>query len=277
MKTCFVISPIGDEGSETRRRSDLVLKFVITPVAEQCGYKATRADQISEPGQITIQVIDRIVADQLVIADLTDRNPNVFYELAIRHATQKPFIQIIKKGEQIPFDVFGMRTTYLDIQDPQSIEDAKEEIIQTIKNLENNPKNIKTPISVAINLQNLMQSDKPVERSLGDIVSLVSEIKSGITMLEREITNPAHLERQIIRFDELVSSINNFYILQRDMFLKMDSLLNLIEERLPNKVVEGKLEQSKKPVTTIQRFHKKTGRAGYRGPKKSEVAQETDK
>jgi len=85
-KSCFVIAPIGQEESETRNRSDLVLKHIIKPAAEECGYKAVRADEISEPGIITTQVIQRLIDDDLVIADLTERNPNVFYELAIRHA-----------------------------------------------------------------------------------------------------------------------------------------------------------------------------------------------
>ncbi len=116
-KTCFVIAPIGEAESETRKRSDQVLKHVIAPAASACGYKAIRADQISEPGMITSQVIQHIVEDPLVIADQTDRNPNVFYELAIRHAIRKPLVQLIKKGEQIPFDVAGTRTIHVDHRD----------------------------------------------------------------------------------------------------------------------------------------------------------------
>ena len=104
-KTCFVIAPIGEPDSETRKRSDQILKHVITPAAKECGYSPIRADKISEPGIITTQVIQHIVEDPLVIADLTGQNPNVFYELAIRHAIRKPLVQIIKDGEQIPFDV----------------------------------------------------------------------------------------------------------------------------------------------------------------------------
>ena len=107
---CFVISPIGESDSDTRKRADQILRHVIKPAVEQCGYIATRADEIDQPGIITSQVIQRVVEDPLVVADLTERNPNVFYELAIRHALRKPLVQIIKKGEQIPFDVAATRT-----------------------------------------------------------------------------------------------------------------------------------------------------------------------
>jgi len=56
-KTCFVIAPIGEPGSETRKRSDKLLKYVIAPTVQACGYAdAIRADQIGEPGIITRQV-----------------------------------------------------------------------------------------------------------------------------------------------------------------------------------------------------------------------------
>ena len=120
-KACFVIAPIGEAESDTRKRSDQILKHVISPAVESCGYNATRADQISEPGMITSQVIQKIVDDPLVVADLTERNPNVFYELAISHVIRKPLVQIIKKGEQIPFDVAGARTIHVDHHDLDSV------------------------------------------------------------------------------------------------------------------------------------------------------------
>lgn len=87
-KVCFVIAPIGEEESETRKRSDQVLKHIITAPVEGLGYEVIRADKISEPGIITSQIIEYIVDADLVVADLTERNPNVFYELALRHATR---------------------------------------------------------------------------------------------------------------------------------------------------------------------------------------------
>jgi hypothetical protein len=64
---CFVIAPIGKDATETRLRSDKVLKHIIGPVAEECGYEAIRADKISEPGMITTQVINHILNDAMVV------------------------------------------------------------------------------------------------------------------------------------------------------------------------------------------------------------------
>ncbi|MDH5201744.1 MAG: hypothetical protein OEW69_00580, partial [Nitrospirota bacterium] len=74
-QTCFVISPIGEEGSDIRRRADQILRQIIVPGVSACGFEAIRADQISEPGLITTQVIQHIIEDPLVLADLTGSNP----------------------------------------------------------------------------------------------------------------------------------------------------------------------------------------------------------
>jgi hypothetical protein len=186
-KLCFVISPIGDPDSETRKRSDQVLKHVVRPAATSCGYKAVRADEIDKPGMITSQVIQHVVNDALVVADLTERNPNVFYELAIRHALRKPLVQLIKKGEAIPFDVAGTRTIYVDHKDLDSVEAAKNEIIDQIKALEKDSSAIETPISVSLDLQLLRQSEKPEERSLADLVAAVVDLRASLTKVELRV------------------------------------------------------------------------------------------
>ena len=189
-KNCFVISPIGEPDSETRKRSDQVLKFIIRPAVESCGYEATRADEMDKPGIITSQVIQRVVNDPLVVADLTEKNPNVFYELAVRHAIRKPLVQIIKKGERIPFDVAGTRTIQVDHQDLESVDAAKKEIVAQIKALENDPTEVETPISVSLDLQFLRQSDRPEERSLADLLAAVSDLRAGIGKIEVRLGSP---------------------------------------------------------------------------------------
>jgi hypothetical protein len=191
--TCFVIAPIGEDESETRKRSDKMLKYVIAPVAEEQGYEPVRADQISEPGLITSQVIQHVADDDLVIADLSERNPNVFYELALRHALKKPLVQLMAKGERIPFDVAGMRTIEIDINDLDSVESAKQSLSEQIKAVVRDPEAIDTPISFAFDLQQLRQSENPEERSLADVVSALSELRAEMNDLGRHISDPERL------------------------------------------------------------------------------------
>ena len=184
-KICFVIAPIGEADSETRKRSDQILKYIISPAVKTRGYKAIRADELEEPGMITSQVIQHIIGDPLVVADLTERNPNVFYELAVRHAIRKPFIQIIRKGDTIPFDVAGARTIFVDHRDLDSVATAKSSIVEQVEFLEeNSSEDIETPISSSLNLQYLQQSKNPEQRSLADILPVLSDIRRGQLSLE---------------------------------------------------------------------------------------------
>ncbi len=156
-KDCFIVCPIGNEQSPERKRSDTLLKHVFTPVLAKYGYVAIRADQIPKAGLITSQIINLIVDSPLVIADLTGGNPNVFYELAIRHATGKPYLQVIEKGERMPFDVSGFRTIQIDTHDINSIEEAKEQMRKQIAHFDAGHK-ADSPISIATNVK-IIQSD----------------------------------------------------------------------------------------------------------------------
>jgi hypothetical protein len=179
-KIAFVISPLGEPRSDIRNRADQILKHVIEPILSECDYKALRADKISEPGIITSQIIDHVVGDPLVIADLTGHNPNVFYELAVRHSTKKPIVQLIKKGEKIPFDVSTTRTIQIDHHDLDSVEEAKRELKKQIRAVEKDPTKVDSPISIAIDLQSLKQSGDPESKTLAELRAMVQQISIAV-------------------------------------------------------------------------------------------------
>ena len=179
-KICFFIAPVGETDSEIRKRSDQVLKHIIEPVAHECGYKPLRADQISEPGYITPQIMEYIFESPLVIADLTGGNPNVFYELAVRHVAKKPFVQIINKGEKIPFDIAQMRTIQIDVHNLDSVEEGKREIIKQIRAIEEGKKEIQSPLSTIIDI-NILQ---PSQHVLADLIKSMEERTRALAYLE---------------------------------------------------------------------------------------------
>ena len=114
--TCFVIAPIDREGSEQRKHSDMVLEALIRRALDR-EWDVVRADQITTPGMISGQVIEHLLHSGLVVADLSFHNPNVFYELALRHAIGKPTVHLIRSGDLIPFDLKDFRTITIDTGD----------------------------------------------------------------------------------------------------------------------------------------------------------------
>lgn len=114
MKKCFVVSPIGDEGTEIRHHADKVLKYLITPVCQQLDYSVVRADQITGSSHIDQDVFTHLKEDDLVIADLTDLNANVLIEVGYRLRDGKPMILICDKthNSKLPFDIVTFRTIF---------------------------------------------------------------------------------------------------------------------------------------------------------------------
>ena len=176
---CFFIAPIGEPGTPAREHSDLVLRHIVQPAASRFGYVALRADQIERPGIITSQVIERVVESPMVVADLTGHNPNVFYELAIRHALRKPYVQIIKNGETIPFDVATARTVFFDL-DLDGAASATNEVARQIESLRQDPSDLETPISVTIDLQSLRRTPGTSDVGVSQLLPLLEDINSAV-------------------------------------------------------------------------------------------------
>jgi hypothetical protein len=180
VKICFFIAPIGEEGSEDRDRSDQVRDYIVRPIAEKFGYQVIRADEISKSGIITSQVIEYLFESPLVVAYLATGNPNVFYELALRHAVRKPFVQVIEEGQKIPFDVSALRTIQLKYGDFRSLAECKSELSKQIESLEKNPNEVDSPVSQAIDVKALRDSNKPIEQGLARVMEMIEALRGQI-------------------------------------------------------------------------------------------------
>jgi len=139
-KTCFIISSIGEKNSETRINADEKFDLVFEPVLKELGFdKVERADKIGSPGSISYDIVNHIINSDLVIADVSDLNPNVFYELAIRNAIQKPVVVIKAEGQKMPFDIYDKRAISLDMTNARQWITTKNELKEQIKNATEDP------------------------------------------------------------------------------------------------------------------------------------------
>lgn len=129
MPVCFIISPIGESGSEVRRNADDLRDLIIKPVLESFGFTVFRGDHRSEAGQIDIDVIRAVQEADLCIVDLSMPNPNVFYEFGRRDETGKPLILLKSKGsDDLPVDVATRRYIEYDLDSRRGIIDASEQL-----------------------------------------------------------------------------------------------------------------------------------------------------
>lgn len=162
-KKCFVVSPIGDDSTPERakqkKHANTVLKSFIKPALKGLIDEVVRADEISEPGDINRQVLERLANDDLVVADLSFHNPNVFYELAIRHMLGKPYVQIIHKDEKIPFDIGSKRTIKFDPGDIDSLEETRGQIRKQAEACLAPGFKVETPLGYAMDVHRLGHGD----------------------------------------------------------------------------------------------------------------------
>lgn len=111
-KRCFIITPIGAPESSIRRKADGVINSVLEPQLRKMGFEVFIPQRMPNPGSINKSVLEHILSDELVIANLTSLNANVMYELATRHATGKPVVCIAELDTKLPFDIASERTLF---------------------------------------------------------------------------------------------------------------------------------------------------------------------
>lgn len=107
-KLCFVLMPFDEQNA--RRKPFKQIYKTIRSTVRRAKLKCKRADEIFGVKPIVQDIWESINRAQLVIADLTGRNPNVFYEAGLSHALPKKFIQITQTMDDVPFDVRPIRT-----------------------------------------------------------------------------------------------------------------------------------------------------------------------
>ena len=180
-KICFIVTAIGESGTPTRERADNVYRYLIAPVCEELGYKPVRVDHVNAIDNINETVINYLKTAPMVIADMTEHNPNAFYELGFRQARELPLVPIIKVGERLSFDVITTRTVFYDT-DVAKIEDSKENLKSKILSF----KNFEMPESRTERTLTLDDINDNLTKKLNKILNLLEKQQSYSSLVHTQ-------------------------------------------------------------------------------------------
>jgi hypothetical protein len=126
LETCFVMMPFGNW-------FDRYYQDIYIPAIREAGFEPVRADELFSSGSVVEQIWEQINKARLLLADLTDRNANVFYELGLAHAAKKPVIFTAPKVEDVPFDLRHLRVIIYDIREPEWAADLRKGVTEYLK------------------------------------------------------------------------------------------------------------------------------------------------
>lgn len=192
-KTCFVIGPIGGDGTPTRTHADWLYEGIVLPTfrAHFADWKVTRSDKISSPGMIDSQIINLLIQADLVIADMSLLNANAFYEMGIRHMAQKPIIHMFVSGSEIPFDVKPYRAISFSFSDYRNLESAQVDLKAAALEAMSANHEVENPVTRALGRAEFSRTASEPEKILeGEVQSLSLRVMELESALENAYKRP---------------------------------------------------------------------------------------
>ncbi len=150
LDTCFMMMPFGTW-------FDRYYREIYVPAIKEAGFEPVRGDELFSTGSVVEQIWEQVVKSTVLLADLSDKNANVYYELGLAHAAGKPVVLTAPTIDDVPFDLRHLRVIVYDIREPDWAEKLAKSVTDFLKNAKSDPaKSIPQPFR---DLQNRGQED----------------------------------------------------------------------------------------------------------------------
>lgn len=132
LDTCFVMMPFGEW-------FDRYYAEIYVPAIKEAGFEPVRADELFTTGSVVEQIWEQIEKAKLLLADLSGKNPNVFYELGLAHAAKKPVVFTAGELDDVPFDLRHLRVIIYDIREPEWASRLRKSVADYLRNAAKEP------------------------------------------------------------------------------------------------------------------------------------------
>lgn len=224
---CFVIMPISDPDGYESGHFGQVFDDLFVPACERAGYRAIRADQVRQTNLIHLDVLQKIVESPMALCDLSNRNPNVMFELGLRQAFDKPVVLVQEIGTPTIFDITPLRYTEYHremlyrhvLEDQENITTAILATREAIKNSKSVNSIVKLlSITQAASLANVTDADKDtafLQVIMAEISNLRAEVmesrtdRGRVKTIKRQAHDDAMLEAEISNVRSKLTELEN--------------------------------------------------------------------
>jgi hypothetical protein len=198
-KLCFVIMPFREELNE-------VYEYGIKPAVIESGYRCIRADESIGIGNITRVIIEHILQADVIVADLTGHNPNVFYELGVAHSVGNKTIMITQDIESIPFDIspYHIISYELTFKGAQRL---REQLLKEIRNIDSWSRCPTNPV------QDFGMLTPQIDNGIKDfdkrLIAIEAQIKSGSSarVQQESVANFETILKRLDNLEDIFSSL----------------------------------------------------------------------
>lgn len=132
LDTCFVMMPFG-------KWFDKYYQDIYIPAIKEAGFEPIRADELFTTGTVVEQIWEQIHKSTVLLADLSEKSANVFYELGLAHAAYKPVVFTASNIEDVPFDLRHLRVIVYDVREPDWGSTLAKSVTDYLKNAKVEP------------------------------------------------------------------------------------------------------------------------------------------
>ena len=182
-KKCFVIMPFSSTKSCTEQKWTEMFDFIIKPAVEEAGLGYECERSVAERENIIKGILEALNKANVVIADLTDNNPNVFYELGVRHTLTNRTILIAQSQKYIPFDLRPYPVAFYS-ESPAKIAEFKKDIKKKLEDIEKNPQRSDNPVADFLKDRNIVLLSSEKKQNLARLTALLSELSFNIDAVD---------------------------------------------------------------------------------------------
>jgi len=203
-KKCFVIMPISDHSDYEPGHFNRVYEYIIRPACLKAGFDPLRADEVQRTNYIVIDILKHIISSDLVICDLSSRNPNVLYELGIRQAFSLPVTLIRDSITPRIFDIQGLRDIDYDVSlRIDTVTEAVDKIASTLTNtFEDGSEDVNSVIQLlGVNPAKVSETKISEESKL--LLNAIDTLGDRLSFMERKFSNSNESSIRVIRNSQL--------------------------------------------------------------------------